>query len=65
MLVAAMRDEMRINTIVTIAAAGGKPPKFVPTPRPGITPTSGGRKRLSDEQRRAIDPRLRNQPKEA
>lgn len=65
MLVAAMRDEMRLNTIVAIAAAGGKPPTFEPTPRPGITPTSGGRKRLTDEQRRVIDPRLRDQPKEA
>ncbi|MGW0468338.1 hypothetical protein ACWDX6_24185 [Streptomyces sp. NPDC003027] len=66
MLLASVKDEVTKLRLVAIAAAGGKPPDFKPTPRPGIPPTSsGGRKRLSTEQRRALDPRLRTQPQEA
>jgi hypothetical protein len=67
MLLAALLDAVRLNTSVAIAAAGGKPGEFTPTPRPGIPPknASTGRKSLTDEQRRVLDPRLRNQPKEA
>lgn len=65
MLLAAIKDEIRISRSVAIAAAGGKPPEFTPTSRPGIPPTSTTRKGLSDEQRRALDPRLRNQTQEA
>jgi hypothetical protein len=65
LLLADVKDAVRQNTSAVIACAGGKPGPFTPTPRPGYPPTSAGR-RLSDEQRRAIDPRLRNQqPKEA
>lgn len=64
MLLAAVLDAIRINTAVTVAAGGGKPGKFEPTPRPGVEPTSQGRRELSDDQRRALDPRLRNQPQE-
>ncbi|MFD3361624.1 hypothetical protein ACFWW5_00790 [Streptomyces albidoflavus] len=62
-LLATLRDEIALLRIVTIAAAGGKPPEFTPTPRPGIPPKSAARKGggLTDEQRRALDPRLRNQ----
>ncbi|GAA1064674.1 hypothetical protein GCM10009574_022870 [Streptomyces asiaticus] len=65
MLLASLLDAVRQNTAATMAAAGAKPPEFEPTPRPGIPPKSSGRKRLSDEQRRALDPRLRDQPQEA
>ncbi|MEU0858412.1 hypothetical protein ABZ352_23680 [Streptomyces griseofuscus] len=67
MLLAALTDEVRLLRMVTVAANGGKPGDFTPTPRPGIPPTSAPkqRKRLTDEQRAALDPRLRNQPKEA
>lgn len=64
MLLAAVRDELVLSRNAAIAIAGGKPAEFHPTPRPGIPPKSV-RKGLTDEQRRALDPRLRNQPKEA
>lgn len=64
-LVAELKDEVIRGRNATIAVAGGTPPDFAPTPRPGIPPTSTTPKGLTDEQRRAIDPRLRNQPKEA
>ncbi|MEV4939562.1 hypothetical protein [Streptomyces zaomyceticus] len=66
MLLADIKDQLVLSRMVAIAAAGGKPGDFKPTPRPGIPPTaSGGRRRLTDEQRAALDPRLRTQPKEA
>lgn len=65
MLLADIKDQLVLGRSVAIAAAGGSPPDFQPTPRPGIPPTSTSSKRLTDEQRRAIDPRLRDQPKEA
>lgn len=65
MLLADIKDQLVLTRGVAIAAAGGSPPEFQPTPRPGVPPTSASAKRLSDEQRRALDPRLRNQPKEA
>lgn len=65
-LLASLKDEVTRLLHVTIAANGGKPGEFEPTPRPGIPPKSAQpRKGLTDEQRRALDPRLRNQPKEA
>ncbi|MFJ6237937.1 hypothetical protein ACIQH0_28105 [Streptomyces griseus] len=64
-LVAQLTDEVIRGRNATIAVAGGTPPEFVPTPRPGVPPASAPRRGLTDEQRRAIDPRLRNQPKEA
>lgn len=66
-LLAGIKDEITRGRHVAIAAAGGKPEDFVPTPRPGIPPKSAKKSRrgLSDEQRRALDPRLRTQPKEA
>ncbi|WP_406160988.1 hypothetical protein [Streptomyces canus] len=66
-LLASVKDEVRLLRMVMVAANGGKPGEFTPTPRPGIPPKSAQSKRegLSDEQRRALDPRLRNQPKEA
>ncbi|WP_369147045.1 hypothetical protein [Streptomyces sp. R44] len=66
MLLAEIKDQLVLSRMVAVAAAGGKPGDFKPTPRPGIPPTaSGGRRRLTDDQRRALDPRLRAQPKEA
>lgn len=66
MLLAAIKDELMLNRLVAIAAAGGKPGEFVPTPRPGIPPRSAQRAgRMTDEMRRALDPRLRDQPMEA
>lgn len=65
MLLASVLDAVRHNTAATIAAAGGTPAEFEPTPRPGIPPKSATHKGLTDEQRRALDPRLREQPKEA
>ncbi|WP_432158641.1 MULTISPECIES: hypothetical protein [unclassified Streptomyces] len=64
MLLAALKDEVRLLRMVTTAAHGGKPGEFEPTPRPGIPPKSAraGRNPLTDEQRRALDPRLRDQP---
>ncbi|MFD4234306.1 hypothetical protein [Streptomyces sp. NPDC058542] len=64
-LVVELKDQVILSRNFAIAAAGGTPPEFSPTPRPGVPPTSTTRKGLTDEQRRAIDPRLRNQPKEA
>jgi hypothetical protein len=54
--------------MVLVAANGGKPGEFTPTPRPGVPPKSAATKQkrgLTDEQRRALDPRLRNQTQEA
>lgn len=66
LLLAALKDEVRLQTNVAISAAGGKPPEFKPTPRPGVTPSGASRSGgMTDEQRRAIDPRLRNQTQEA
>ncbi|MFE0326331.1 hypothetical protein ACFW08_05880 [Streptomyces sp. NPDC058960] len=67
MLLAAVKDEVTMLRHVTVAANGGKPGEFTPTPRPGIPPKSAqkSRRALTDEQRRALDPRLRTQPKEA
>ncbi|MFG2292056.1 hypothetical protein [Streptomyces sp. NPDC048603] len=67
MMLAAIRDELMLSRYVAIAAAGGKPPEFHPTPRPGVPPTSAQRTGggMTDEMRRALDPRLREQPMEA
>lgn len=66
MLLAAVLDAVRMNTNVLVAANGGKPGDFKPTPRPGIPPEkSSGPRRLTDEERRALDPRLRTEPQEA
>lgn len=66
MLLVGIKDELVMSRGVAIAAAGGKPPEFTPSPRPGIPPKSAtARRGLTDEQRRALDPRLRDQPKEA
>lgn len=66
-LLAAVKDEIRLLRITLLAVNGNKAPEFTPTPRPGIPPKSAHKTRqgLTDEQRRALDPRLRNQPKEA
>lgn len=66
-LLASVKDEVRLLRMVMVAANGGKPGEFEPTPRPGIPPKSAQTERrgLTDEQRAALDPRLRNQPKEA
>lgn len=64
-LLAEIKDQITLSRLIAVAAAGGKPDEFTPTPRPGIPPKSTSRQGLTDEQRRAIDPRLRNQPKEA
>ncbi|MEV7250765.1 hypothetical protein [Streptomyces cyaneofuscatus] len=64
-LLVELKDEIRLSRAVAIAAAGGTAPEFTPTPRPGVPPTSAAKRRMSDEQRRALDPRLRNRPKEA
>ncbi|MEU1254785.1 hypothetical protein ABZ445_16045 [Streptomyces chartreusis] len=66
-LLATLKDEVVRLRHTLIAVNGGKPGEFIPTPRPGIPPKSAqkSRKSLTDEQRRALDPRLRNQPKEA
>lgn len=61
-LLAAIKDEITLARHVAVSAAGGKPGPFVPTARPGVPSTSTKPKRLSDEQRREIDPRLRTQP---
>ncbi|WP_327712374.1 hypothetical protein OG912_32140 [Streptomyces sp. NBC_00464] len=65
MLLADIKDQLVLARSVAIAAAGGTPPDFTPTPRPGVAPASASPKRMTDEMRRALDPRLRNQPKEA
>ncbi|MET9126899.1 hypothetical protein [Streptomyces sp. NPDC004528] len=64
-LLAGLKDEVTLSRYVAIAAAGGNPPEFTPTPRPGIPPKSAQKRGLTDEQRRALDPRLRNQTQEA
>lgn len=65
MLLAAILDAVRTQTSVAVAAAGGKPAEVKPTPRPGIPPEkSSGPKRLTDEERRALDPRLRTEPQQ-
>lgn len=64
LLLAALMDTVRAQTSVAIAAAGGTPPPFEPTPRPGVPPkASVTPRKLTQEQRRALDPRLQ-QPKE-
>ncbi|MFE5828739.1 hypothetical protein ACFQ8W_00460 [Streptomyces sp. NPDC056508] len=65
MLLADIKDQIVLSRNAAISLSGNTPPAFRPTPRPGIPPTASGGRRLSDEQRRALDPRLRNQPKEA
>lgn len=65
MLTASLLDAVRLNTASMIAVNGGPQPHVDPTPRPGIPPKKTGRNRLTDEQRRAIDPRMRNTPREA
>ncbi|MFF3312465.1 hypothetical protein [Streptomyces sp. NPDC002952] len=62
-LLAGLKDEVTLLRMVMVAANGGKPGEFTPTPRPGIPPKSAQKSKrgLSDEQRRALDPRLRNQ----
>jgi hypothetical protein len=66
LLLASLKDEVSRLRIVTIAAAGGKPEEFTPTPRPGVPPKQTTQMRgLTDEQRRALDPRLRDQTQEA
>ncbi len=59
MLLASILDAVRNLTAVSLAAAGGKPTPPDPTPRPGIPPKSTTRKRLTAEQRAALDPRMR------
>ena len=62
-LLASVKDEVVKLRLALIAVNGGKPGEFQPTPRPGIPPKQKAKpKRLTDEQRRALDPRLRNQP---
>jgi hypothetical protein len=62
-LLASVKDELTLLRMVIVAANGGKPGDFDPTPRPGIPPKSAQQRTgLTDEQRRAIDPRLRNEP---
>lgn len=66
LLLASILDAIRAQTAVAVAAAGGKPQMPDPTPRPGIPPKSPISRRLSDEQRRALDPRLKTEsPREA
>ncbi|MFB7919228.1 hypothetical protein [Streptomyces sp. NPDC056061] len=60
-LLASIKDEITLSRGAAIAIAGGKPVEFHPTPRPGIPPKSVTRRGMTDEQRRAIDPRLRDQ----
>lgn len=59
MLTAALLDAVRLETAVLVAVNGGSKPQITPTPRPGIPPQTTGPKRLTTEQKRAIDPRLR------
>jgi hypothetical protein len=65
MLLASLLDATRAQTSVLVASNGGSPMDLTPTPRPGIPPQTTSPKRLTDEQRRALDPRLRNEPREA
>lgn len=64
-LLATLTDEIRLLRMITVAANGGKPEPFAPTPRPGVPPKSAQKRGLTEEQRRALDPRLRNQTQEA
>lgn len=66
-LLAQVKDELRLVRYTLLAVNGNKAPEFEPTPRPGIPPKSAQAKRkgLTDEQRAALDPRMRKQPKEA
>lgn len=62
MLIAALVDELRIFRWLYVSShsekgSGGSPPE--PLPRPGIGPSRRRRSRLTDEQRRLLDPRLR------
>ncbi|KUF18866.1 hypothetical protein AT728_07480 [Streptomyces silvensis] len=61
-LLALVRDEIQLLRVAMVAVQTGKQMDFVPTPRPGIPPKSAPKRRLTDEQRRALDPRLRQQP---
>ncbi|MEV0444016.1 hypothetical protein AB0I84_23830 [Streptomyces spectabilis] len=62
-LLALVRDEIQILRVALVAVQTGQKLDFTPTPRPGIPPKSAQQKRrLTDEQRRALDPRLRQQP---
>ncbi|MBT2412639.1 hypothetical protein J7I94_19085 [Streptomyces sp. ISL-12] len=62
-LLARVMDEIRLLRHTLIAVNGNKPPAFEPTPRPGIPPKRKQTyRRLDESQRRALDPRLRNQP---
>lgn len=63
MLMAALLDAVRLETQVLIAVNGGGKPSLDPTPRPGIPPVAPKR-RLTDDQRRALDPRLRTPTRE-
>lgn len=65
MLLASVLDAVRLNTQTLVAVNGGPQPRLAPTPRPGVPRQETGRKKLTAEQRRAIDPRLRNEPREA
>lgn len=62
MLLASIVDAVNVNTATVIASVGGKPAAVEPIPRPGIPPKQKARTGLTPEQRRALDPRLRNQP---
>lgn len=64
-LLASLLDAVRMNTAVLVTANGGSAPEFTPTPRPGIPPKETAKKRLTDDQRRALDPRMRTIPREA
>ncbi|WP_043468964.1 hypothetical protein [Kitasatospora sp. MBT66] len=64
LLLASVLDAVRVQTAVAVAASGGKFHEPEPTPRPGIRPRTTSRRRLTDEQRAALDPRMRD-PREA
>ena len=62
MLTAAVIDELKVLRWLYISAhsgdkSPGSPPS--PVPRPGVAAGAQRRSRLSDQQRRALDPRLR------
>lgn len=64
-LLAQVKDEVTRLRHTLIAVNGGKPGEFTPTPRPGVPPKRQQKyRRLTDAQKAALDPRLRNQPKE-
>lgn len=64
MLLASLLDSVRLNTAVLVAVNGGPKPDITLTPRPGVAPVQS-RRRLTTEERRALDPRTRTQPREA